>query len=243
MTSNDSGVESSTDNDDCAQPQPMFNKKSPMTATASGMSVVPVHMARKPQDFPLFCFKPGVTEPMMFTRPPLLDEVPTRKLKCLFELANPSFSGTFDRFQSCLTPIQEYNEMLLKLEEIKEKRFLQTKKSIGPCRVHTCRGYLRPNILESRDNHKLCRAANLNNTEVLAQLLHNGVNPNCWDSRKRTPLHLAASKGYAEAVELLLKYGANPNLKDALGNNPLHLAACTHHMDVVTLLLKGGILL
>lgn len=50
------------------------------------------------------------------------------------------------------------------------------------------------------DNHKLCRAANLNNTEVLAQLLNNGVNPNCCDSRKRTPLHLAASKGYAEAV-------------------------------------------
>jgi len=50
------------------------------------------------------------------------------------------------------------------------------------------------------DSHKLCRAANMNNTELLEQLLKNGVNPNCWDSRKRTPLHLAASKGYAEAV-------------------------------------------
>lgn len=50
------------------------------------------------------------------------------------------------------------------------------------------------------DSHKLCRAANMNNTEVLEQFLKNGVDPNCWDSRKRTPLHLAASKGYAEAV-------------------------------------------
>jgi len=50
------------------------------------------------------------------------------------------------------------------------------------------------------DSHKLCRAANMNNTELLEQFLKNGVDPNCWDSRKRTPLHLAASKGYAEAV-------------------------------------------
>lgn len=50
------------------------------------------------------------------------------------------------------------------------------------------------------DSHKLCRAANINNTEMLEQLLKMGVDPNCWDSRKRTPLHLAASKGYAEAV-------------------------------------------
>lgn len=100
MTSNDSGVESSTDNDDCVQPQPMFNKRPPVSSIAAEMSVVPVRRTRKSQEFPLFCFKPVVPEPMMFTRPPLLDEVPTRKLKCLFELANPSFSGTFDRFQS-----------------------------------------------------------------------------------------------------------------------------------------------
>jgi len=50
------------------------------------------------------------------------------------------------------------------------------------------------------DSHKLCRAANMNNIELLEQFLKNGVDPNCWDSRKRTPLHLAASKGYPEAV-------------------------------------------
>lgn len=50
------------------------------------------------------------------------------------------------------------------------------------------------------DSHKLCRAANLNNTDMLKQLLDTGVSPNCRDSRRRTPLHLAASKGYAKAV-------------------------------------------
>lgn len=50
------------------------------------------------------------------------------------------------------------------------------------------------------DTYKLCRAANMNNTELLEQMLKSGVNANCWDNRKRTPLHLAASKGYAEAV-------------------------------------------
>lgn len=100
MTSNDSGVESSTDNDDCVQPQPIFSKRPPVSSTATEMSVVPVRRARKSQEFPLFCFKPVVPEPMVFTRPPMVDEVPNRKLKCLFELATPSFTGTFDRFQS-----------------------------------------------------------------------------------------------------------------------------------------------
>lgn len=55
-------------------------------------------------------------------------------------------------------------------------------------------------FLSNADSHKLCRAANLNNTEALEQLLKNGANPNSWDNRKRTPLHFAASRGFAEAV-------------------------------------------
>lgn len=100
MTSNDSGVDSSTDNDDCVQPQPIFSKRPPVPSTAAEMSVMQIRRPGKPQELPLFCFKPVVPKPMMFTRPPLIDEVPTRKLKCLFELATPSFTGTFDRFQS-----------------------------------------------------------------------------------------------------------------------------------------------
>lgn len=115
--------------------------------------------------------------------------------------------------------------MLLKME--KKDGSTQTRSSVGPCRVHSCRGYMRPNALQTRgsmivthtvvfgtnlmdskllnilitDSHRLCRVASMNNTEILEQMLKNGVNPNCWDSRKRTPLHLAASKGYAEAVK------------------------------------------
>ncbi|XP_025199454.1 ankyrin repeat domain-containing protein 54-like [Melanaphis sacchari] len=232
MTSNDSGVESSTDNDDCAQPK--FNKR---LVSSAEMSLVPVQRMKN-HDFPLSLCLNSISEPPIVFARPMINEIPGRKFKCLFELANPTFPGTLDRFQSCLTPIQEYTEMLLKME--KKGSYTQSKSNIGPCRAHSCRSYMRSNAFQSRDSHKLCRAANMNNTELLEQFLKNGVDPNCWDSRKRTPLHLAASKGYAEAVGLLLKYGANPNIKDALGNTPLHLAACTHHMDVVTLLLKGG---
>ncbi|XP_050437018.1 ankyrin repeat domain-containing protein 54-like [Adelges cooleyi] len=234
MTSNDSGVESSTDNDECAQPQ--LSKK---LVSSAEYALVPAGRTRTNDKSPMAMRLNISTDPVVFAKP-VFEEIPGRKLKCLFELANPALPGPLDRFQSCLTPIQEYTEMLLEMD--RQSSSSQSKSNVGPCRVHACRGYIkhRQKVLNFRDSHRLCRAASLNNTELLEQMLKAGVNPNCWDSRKRTPLHLAACKGYTEAVRLLLKYGANPNIKDSLGNNPLHLAACTHHMEVVTLLLKGG---
>lgn len=112
--------------------------------------------------------------------------------------------------------------MLLRLE--KKDGTTQTRSGVGPCRVQSsrCRSEfdfrltgtasrqcfpLPPNCSNRRlcfcvlsDSHKLCRAANLNNTDMLKQLLDTGVSPNCRDYRRRTPLHLAASKGYAKAV-------------------------------------------
>lgn len=96
MTSNDSGVESSTDNDDCAQP--MFQNRR-LVSSAVDMSVMPVRNMRKSEEFPLSLCLNAVSDPIMFARP-MLDEMPSRKLKCLFELANPAFPSTLDRFQS-----------------------------------------------------------------------------------------------------------------------------------------------
>lgn len=170
MTSNDSGVESSTDNDDCAQPK--FNKR---LVSSAEMSLVPVRRIKN-QDFPLsLCLNSLSEPPIVFTRP-MLNEIPGRTFKCLFELANPAFPGTLDRFQSvsiasstpsmslirwslvivdlfllliqCLTPIQEYTEMLMKME--KKDGSTQTRNNIGPCRVHSCRGYVRSNAFQSR---------------------------------------------------------------------------------------------
>lgn len=168
MTSNDSGVESSTDNDDCAQPK--FNKR---LVSSAEMSLVPVRRMKN-QDFPLSLCLNSISEPpIVFTRP-MLNEIPGRTFKCLFELANPTFPSTLDRFQSvsiapptpllirwwlvivglfllliqCLTPIQEYTEMLMKME--KKDGSTQTRNNIGPCRVHSCRGYVRSNAFQSR---------------------------------------------------------------------------------------------
>lgn len=90
MTSNDSGVESSNDNDDCAQP--IFQNKR-LVSSAVDMSLVPTR--RRYQEFtPVsLCLS------SMFARPSL-DNMATRKFKCLFELANPSYPSTLDRFQS-----------------------------------------------------------------------------------------------------------------------------------------------
>lgn len=90
MTSNDSGVESSNDNDDCAQP--IFQNKR-LVSSAVDMSLVPTR--RRYQEFPpvSLCLS------SMFARPSL-DNMPSRKFKCLFELANPSYPVTLDRFQS-----------------------------------------------------------------------------------------------------------------------------------------------
>jgi len=94
MTSNDSGVESSTDNDDCAQPK--FNKR---LVSSAEMSLVPVRRMKN-QDFPLSLCLNSLSEPPIVFARPMLNEIPGRTFKCLFELANPTFPGTLDRFQS-----------------------------------------------------------------------------------------------------------------------------------------------
>lgn len=99
MTSNDSGVESSTDNDDFAQPtfRDTMDVK-PVSSAVPDMAVVPVRQTRN-REFPLSLCLNSVTDPMVFARP-VLDEMPSRKFKCLFELTNPMFPSTLDRFQS-----------------------------------------------------------------------------------------------------------------------------------------------
>jgi len=94
MTSNDSGVESSTDNDDCAQPR--FNKR---LVSSAEMSLVPVRRMKN-HDFPLSLCLNSISEPPIVFARPIINEIPGRKFKCLFELANPAFPSTLDRFQS-----------------------------------------------------------------------------------------------------------------------------------------------
>lgn len=94
MTSNDSGVESSTDNDDCAQP--MFNQR--LVSTAEIRTMVPVVRRMRTNDLPMYLNT--ITEPPIVFARPMLNESSGHKFKCLFELANPTFPGTSERFQS-----------------------------------------------------------------------------------------------------------------------------------------------
>lgn len=140
MTSNDSGVESSTDNDDCAQLMPVDKRLLSVDKTTTvvsidktttlvssmdlgggssnnsldcgGLSAALVPVRRSParnHEFPLsLCLGPPSDHRRVVFARPSLDEMPVganRKFKCLFELANPSFPGTLDRFQSVSTVV------------------------------------------------------------------------------------------------------------------------------------------
>lgn len=122
MTSNDSGVESSTDNDDCAPPPSPFptddaaqSVSSTIVAAATAdaeMAVVPAPAVRKPREFPVsLCLNSGLSDRIVFARP-VFSELPGRKFKCTFEFTNPvipgagdggSVSGGGDRFQTVST--------------------------------------------------------------------------------------------------------------------------------------------
>lgn len=58
----------------------------------------------------------------------------------------------FDVSNQCLTPIQEYTEMLMKME--KKDSSTQTKSNIGPCRVHSCRAPIRSNAYKLRGKYR-----------------------------------------------------------------------------------------
>ena len=88
--------------------------------------------------------------------------------------------------------------------------------------------------------HKLIKAAQDNDTELLRSLLAQGLDPNATAAGGETALMRAASSGHLEAVRLLLENGADVNAKRSDGFTALIRAAFFGHAEVVRALLMSG---
>jgi len=70
------------------------------------------------------------------------------------------------------------------------------------------------------------------NTDIIAALIHHGLDLDLRDRSGRTLLHIACQDGPdLLTIQLLLQKGANPNAADVQGDVPLHILAAQQYGD------------
>eukprot|EP00250_Pteridium_aquilinum_P002207 c12399_g1_i1 orf=308-2905(-) len=79
-------------------------------------------------------------------------------------------------------------------------------------------------------------AASVGNSDLIVQLLKQGIDPNTADHSGRTPMHIAAANGHLKCIQILLEHGADPNIQDNDGYVPLWDAIKGRHVLVARLL-------
>lgn len=90
-----------------------------------------------------------------------------------------------------------------------------------------------------KDNSRLLAAAESGLTDVVKELLEEGVDVNIRDKNGFTPLILAAERGFAATVQVLLDNNAEINTKEYLfGRTALMWAVKNGHYETVKSLLK-----
>ena len=98
----------------------------------------------------------------------------------------------------------------------------------------------------SQQIRELMKAAARGDTQMVLQLLDNGLNvnvsfpPDESEFSGMTALMVASLHGYSELVEALLKRGADVNLNRYVGDTALILAARTGNIKTVNALLRAG---
>ena len=80
-------------------------------------------------------------------------------------------------------------------------------------------------------------------TEMLKELLKNGVSPNCKNEEGQTPLHIACYNLNADMVKALLNHGANVNTEDNKKESPfVSISICEPHDETVALAIAQNLL-
>lgn len=86
----------------------------------------------------------------------------------------------------------------------------------------------------------LMRAANRDNTEIVAALVEAGADVDGAGSGGLTPLHTAARSDAMDALSYLLDAGGRPEIRSASGMNALDHAAASGSTDVLVALTSHG---
>lgn len=76
-------------------------------------------------------------------------------------------------------------------------------------------------------------------SDVVSNLLQNGVDPNYCIADGISVLHFAAQNNDLTAAKILLKYGANPNNKNMDQQTPLDIAMLHGHTEMVHFLFEN----
>ncbi|GAD92282.1 ankyrin repeat-containing protein, putative [Paecilomyces variotii No. 5] len=93
------------------------------------------------------------------------------------------------------------------------------------------------NVLDSRGEFPLYKAAAGGHCGDVKQMLEQGANPSLRTWYKWTALHWAVNNGHKDVVELLLSHGADVNAMSDTGKTPLSMA---HDDDIRQLLIQRG---
>jgi serine/threonine-protein phosphatase 6 regulatory ankyrin repeat subunit B len=89
---------------------------------------------------------------------------------------------------------------------------------------------------ERENQEQLIDACCKGNTEIVEELVNNGVDINTVDTDGDTPLHEACFGGHVNVIKLLLGNKADINIANKDGNTPLHLASFNGNKEIRNLL-------
>ena len=95
-------------------------------------------------------------------------------------------------------------------------------------------------IAKYRRISRLFKAVRESRSDLVEDLILEGVKVDVSDRHGRTPLSTASEEGDTVSVHMLLSAGANANNADNWGRTPLLEAACWGHYDAARVLLEHG---
>lgn len=99
--------------------------------------------------------------------------------------------------------------------------------------------YALENVLNSKDNTPLIKAASKGDIYKVEKLVKTGSKINKSNPEGNTPLHQAAIFGHSNVVELLIKNKASVNRRNVYDQTPLMCAAMSGNVDILELLIKS----